>query len=342
LASVDTWDFEIYRPATATWEKVASNTTAQDWKWTLFSVNVGKMNTVFDVTGTAKVKVKAITGNDAMNLDLLAFNYQGVIATPTPTPTPTPTATPTPSPTPTPVPGSWWRPTPGTKWDIQYSVSTLTIKPEIIIYNIDLFDTEASTITNLKAQGKKVICYFSAGSSENWRPDFSQFPASVKGKKVGDWAGENWLDVRQLSILQPIMSARIQMAKNKGCDAVDPDNVDGYTNDSGFPLSYQDQLNYNKMLVNEAHTRGLAIGLKNNLNQINDLVSFYDFSVNESCFDYNECEMLSPFIAQNKPVYGIQYNISTSVFCPKAKALGMDFIKKTWDLDAWIDPCWNH
>ena len=42
------------------------------------------------------------------------------------------------------------------------------------------------------------------------------------------------------------------IAVQKGCDGVDPDNVDGYTNKTGFPLTAKDQLAYNKFLAQEA------------------------------------------------------------------------------------------
>lgn len=111
-------------------------------------------------------------------------------------------------------------------------------------------------------------------------------------------AGEWWLDIRRLDILGPIMSNRLDLAKTKGCDGVEPDNVDVYTqvNSGGFKITYQDQLVYNRWLANEAHARNLSIGLKNDLDQIKDLVSYFDFAVNEQCWEYNECDTLQPFI----------------------------------------------
>jgi hypothetical protein len=341
LKTTDQWEFQVFRPKTSTWEKVGDNTLAKDWIWTLFRFNVGLYSNTFNDAGIALVKVKSLTGLDSVNLDLLAFNYLGALPTPVPTATPTPSPTPTPDPTPTPEPGAWWKPTIGTRWDIQY-VGTISVKPDIMIYNIDMFEAEVSFIQSLHALGKKVICYFSAGSFEDWRPDVASFPASVLGSNMDGWPGEKWLDISKVETLRPIMAARIQMAKDKGCDGVDPDNINGYENPTGFTLNYQHQISYNRMLAQEAHNRGLAIGLKNDLNQINDLVGNFDFAVNESCFDYNECGLLTPFITANKPVFGIQYNGNVTTFCPKAKTLKMDFIKKKWDLDAWIDPCWNH
>ena len=216
---------------------------------------------------------------------------------------------------------------------------TIDTSLNVDTFNLDLFDTSASVITALKAKGKHVICYFSAGSYENWRPDTGKFPASVLGRNLDGWAGEKWLDVRQLNTLIPIMQARMQLAADKGCDAVDPDNVDGYNNNTGFPLSYNDQLAYNMLIAQEAHKLGLAVSLKNDLDQIKELVPYFDFAVNEECFQYNECSMLKPFIDAGKPVFGIEYNLSTASFCPQANSMNFDFLKKNLSLDAVRTSC---
>lgn len=76
----------------------------------------------------------------------------------------------------------------------------------------------------MHAQGKKVICYYSAGSSENWRPDYKDFEQADMGSALEGWAGENWLNIRNANVLN-VMKARIKMASEKGCDAIDPDNM---------------------------------------------------------------------------------------------------------------------
>ncbi len=179
----------------------------------------------------------------------------------------------------------------------------------------------------------------SAGSWENWRPDAAQFPATVLGHNNG-WPGEKWLDIRRLDVLGPIMEARLNLCRDKGFDAVEPDNIDGYSNNTGFPLTAQDQLTYNRFLADAAHARGLSIGLKNDLEQVPDLLSRFDFAVNEECFRYNECAALSPFINAGKAVFETEYNQATASFCPLASGLGFSSMKKNLDLDAWRAPCW--
>lgn len=231
-----------------------------------------------------------------------------------------------------------WSPVPGNAWQIQLQGKIDTSIPASV-YIIDLFDAPQSVIDSLHARNVKVVCYFSGGTFENWRSDAALFPEVVKGTALGDWPGEFWLDVSRVDILGPIMAARLDLAKAKNCDAVDVDNVDGYANDNGLGLTYESQLAYNKWLAAAAHYRGLSIGLKNNLNQIPDLINDYDFAVNEQCQQYKECALLTPFIAQNKAVFAIEYKGTLSTICTKAKALNIDVLKKRLDLKAWRQAC---
>ncbi len=205
--------------------------------------------------------------------------------------------------------------------------------------DLDVYDTSAATIAKLHSLGKKVIGYISAGSYENWRDDAAKFPVAVLGKDMDGWPGEKWLDIRRIDVLRPIMEARMDMCKAKGFDGIDPDNVDGYANDSGFNLTYSDQIAYNRMLVEIAHARGLSIGLKNDLDQIADLVQYFDFAVNEQCFQYNECDTLMPFIKAGKPVFNVEYGLATTTFCPKANERNFNSLKKKLNLDAVRTPC---
>jgi len=202
--------------------------------------------------------------------------------------------------------GAWYKPSLDTSWQWQLS-GTLNTSYPVELFDIDLFDTDQASIDTLHAQGKKVICYFSAGSYENWREDKDTFDVSVLGNSLDGWDGERWLDISS-SLVRSIMTSRLDLAVAKGCDGVEPDNVDGYSNNTGFALSASDQLAYNKFLANEAHIRGLSIGLKNDVEQIQELEPYFDFAVNEQCHEYNECDTLTPFIANAKPVFNAEYN----------------------------------
>ncbi|WP_428623007.1 endo alpha-1,4 polygalactosaminidase [Sedimenticola sp.] len=200
---------------------------------------------------------------------------------------------------------NWYRPSIYVTWQWQLE-GDINTSYDVDIYDIDLFNTQLSTIQELQSTGKKVICYFSAGSYEKFRSDKNKFLPEVLGKELDGWDNELWLDIRTTNV-QSIMLDRLELAKQKGCDGVEPDNMDGYVNDSGFSLTTSDQLHYNRFIANEAHKRGLSVGLKNDLDQINELVEYFDFAVNEQCFEFGECNTLLPFIKKGKPVLSAEY-----------------------------------
>ncbi|WP_456451997.1 endo alpha-1,4 polygalactosaminidase [Hydrogenimonas sp.] len=193
-----------------------------------------------------------------------------------------------------------------TTWQWQLT-GTFNTSYDVDLYDIDLFDTDKTTIDTLHEKGRIVVCYFSAGSYEEWRPDAGEFPVRVLGNALDGWPGERWLDVRDEEV-RAIMKARLDLAQEKGCDGVEPDNVDGYANDTGFALTYDDQLDFNRFLAAEAHARGLLVGLKNDLEQVNDLLEDFDFALNEECHAYDECDLLVPFVEAGKPVFNAEYD----------------------------------
>ncbi len=87
------------------------------------------------------------------------------------------------------VPGEWYRPVAGPNWQWQLS-GELNLSYNVAMYDIDLFDTSTVTIQTLQARGIKIVCYFSAGSYEEWREDADQFDAVVRGEPLDGWPGE--------------------------------------------------------------------------------------------------------------------------------------------------------
>ncbi len=223
--------------------------------------------------------------------------------------------------------GGIWRPAPGTSWQWQLQ-GTIDTTIDVEMYDIDLFDTPVATIADLKADGRIVVCYLSAGSWEDWRPDAADYPAVVLGNPLSGWPGERWVDIRRLDLLGPILDARLDLARDKGCTGVEPDNVDAYQNSSGFPLDAADQLVFNRWLATHAHARGLSIGLKNDLDQVAALEPDFDWALNEQCYEYDECDALQPFIDAGKAVFGVEYSGDEYVFCPYFNALGYSWLKK--------------
>lgn len=192
-----------------------------------------------------------------------------------------------------------------TTWNWQVD-GVLDSSYNVNVYDVDLFETTSVQISALKASGKKVICQFSAGSSESWQSDFGNFLETDKGFALEDWEGERWLDVRSQNVFN-IMKTRMDLAKSKGCDGVEPDNVDGYDNDSCFSLTYDDQLAYNRAIANYARSQSLSVALKNDPAQVADLVAYFDFSITEECYSLNECASYQSFTTASKPILNAEY-----------------------------------
>ncbi len=232
--------------------------------------------------------------------------------------------------------GNWYQPPASVTWQWQLK-GTVNTSYDVDIYDIDLFDSSETLIQQLHAADKKVICYFSAGSYEEWRPDADKFTTSDSGSPLDGWPGERWLDIHSTNV-HSIMKSRLDLAVQKGCDGVEPDNMDGYDNDSGFNLTATDQLEFNRLIANEAHSRNLSVGLKNDLDQIDDLVAYFDFAVNEQCFEYSECDSLAPFINNGKAVLNAEYkeeyvNDDTARNAMCVESLNMQFSTLVLPLD---------
>jgi len=237
-----------------------------------------------------------------------------------------------------------WSPAPGTTWQWQLT-GRVDTSVDAQMYDIDLFDVPTTTIDALHAKGRVVICYFSAGSYEDWRPDAGDFDPDVIGDPLEGWKGENWLDIRADSV-RDIMKARLDLAVTKGCDGVEPDNVDGYTNATGLPLTRADQLDYLAFLSEEGHDRGLSVGLKNLPEDAATVVGSFDWSLDEECLVYDECTGLRVFIDAGKAVFHTEYvddrsegSARLDEVCGDPTITGFSTLIKTWDLDAWALRC---
>ncbi|MFY9665138.1 MAG: endo alpha-1,4 polygalactosaminidase [Candidatus Cybelea sp.] len=235
-----------------------------------------------------------------------------------------------------------WIPTAGESYQIQYD-GKLNLKYDASIFDLDMFDTHASVVAELHRSGRHVMCYISAGTWERWRPDAGKFPKSVLGNKDGHWPGERWLDIRQTSILKPIMADRLDLCKKKGFDGVDPDNLDGYQNKTGFPLTYAEQLTYDTWIAKAAHDRGLTADEKGDNGQVKDLAKVYDFAVVEQCYAQHWCDQFNVYTNANRLVVDVEYYHDPQRFhhdnCPEAAKNHDTAMLKKLELTAWILTC---
>jgi hypothetical protein len=233
-----------------------------------------------------------------------------------------------------------------------------TVAPAV--FDIDIFQDgkcyspqDYSVLNDAAAQaihvrGARVVGYVSAGTAETWRPDFPELQAfdqscdgCLFGNPVGHYPDEYWLNInsnvsgtnpntgREESaqrFLLDEMLARLKEAKLIRVDAIEFDNVEAYNNHTGLKISAATQLRYDASLANLAHRMGLTVGLKNDLSQAAALEPYFDFEVNEQCWQYHECGALASWPTQyGKAVFNVEYGGSQAKYCPKANSAAYDF-----------------
>ncbi|KAK1138315.1 hypothetical protein N8T08_002850 [Aspergillus melleus] len=244
-----------------------------------------------------------------------------------------------------------WKPKAGTTWQIELLYPLNDTSYDVDVYDIDLFTNKKETIDDLHKQGRKVICYFSAGSYENWRPDKDKFKKSSLGSVMDGWEDEKWIDIRSDNVKE-IMTDRLDMAVKKGCDGVDPDNVDGYDNENGLDLKQSDSATFMNWLADETHKRNMSIGLKNAGAIIPKVINKMQWSVNEQCAQYEECDTYAAFVHKDKPVFHIEYpkgddtnnnvNVSTKKknhACEFSGSGNFSTVIKNMNLNNWVQTC---
>jgi endo-alpha-1,4-polygalactosaminidase (GH114 family) len=247
-----------------------------------------------------------------------------------------------------------WHPKPGTTWYWQLqNFDNTSIDAEV--YDIDLFENKEKQVEELHGKGRKVICYINVGAYEAWREDNSKFTTDgeepnsdnsnldtkIVGKSYKGWPGEYWLNIREEKV-RNIMKERFEQCKQKGFDGIEPDNIDSYKppQKTGFNITKKDQIDYDKWLVKTAHELGLSIGLKNDPDNVKDLVDAFDWALTEECFAQKGSEKMKPFIDKGKAVFAAEYigkkmdqTTFTNTVCNQAQKMKFSAILLNLDLD---------
>ena len=232
-------------------------------------------------------------------------------------------------------------PVPGVDWDWQLGEP---VRPPagVVVFDTDPDIVDRALIDRLNRAGVYTICYVSVGTVEDYRDDADRFPPEVVGRTYGDWPDEKFLDIRRLDVLLPLMRARFERCRALGFDAVEPDNMDVYDNDSGFSLSARDGVRYILALAKMAHGMGLEIGQKNVSDLTPKLVGKLDFVIAESCFQDRWCAEVAAYTRAGKPVFDAEYNdraINWDRACAEAARRNISMILKDRDLNAGRRSC---
>lgn len=233
-----------------------------------------------------------------------------------------------------------WQPRPTVapwQWQLQGRIDTGV---DAGVYEVDGIDTPRRTVRALHRRGRKVICYLDVGSWESYRPDARSFPRAAIGSAYEGYPDERWLDVSRLGLIAKPLQRRFEICARKGFDAVEPDNVNGWENPTGFRITPAEQLRFNRWVAGQAHRLGMAVALKNDGRQARRLVGAFDFAVTEQCFQYDECGLYRTFVRHGKAVFDAEYGLPPRAYCARAKRLRFSAIRKTDDLNAepWT-PC---
>lgn len=237
-----------------------------------------------------------------------------------------------------------WTPEVGDSFQWQLTKYPVDTTVPVDIYDVDYLETSTETISELKDSGKRVVCYINVGAWEDFRDDAHLFPPEALGNDYEGWEGEKWLDISRYELFSGILEERFDLAAEKGCDAIEPDNMEAYNEETGFELTYNHQLDFNIWLAEQVHLRGMSIGLKNNPEQVADLVEYYDWALLEDCHIWGFCEDFKPFIDANKAVLQVEYtdsNIELEDFCPKAEKNEFFGLLKERELNSWVKFCTN-
>jgi len=223
-----------------------------------------------------------------------------------------------------PVSGVTLPPTKNVVWDWQIGASSdsaIGLPGGANLIDLDGFTVSAGKVAALKSQGVYTVCYLDVGSYEPGRPDSAQYPSYLKLQQDPDWPAEYFLDINDVfkdnSVLASILTARMQMCKTKGFDAVEPDNLQNDENVSGGRITAQQQLDFNSWVADRAHAAGLAVFQKNGPDKIlqtdssgKAMVDKFDGILNEQCQEYGECAPLAEYTRRGKLALDVEYRKS--------------------------------
>ena len=227
-----------------------------------------------------------------------------------------------------------WRPALGQRFDLQLT-APFDFGRRVDALVLELFTTDAERVDRLRERGTVAVCRIAAGLWEGWRPDTASVPPALLGRSPGSSRAEKLVDVRGAA-LRRIMEQRLNLCRDRGFGGVLFTDVDGYAQASGFALTPQDQLAFNRWLAEAAHARGLAVGIWNDLAQAHELAPAFDFLVADGCAAAGDCSGVRPYLAAGKAVLLVAYAHlpqRMDAYCAAAAPIGVSLILKTQSLN---------
>lgn len=219
---------------------------------------------------------------------------------------------------------------------------------------------DTAAVDAIHASGRHVVGYVTSGDIERWRPDYEQFvdfDRRCDGCLMGEpfsrrFPDEYWANLNddegQREFMLQMLQARTDRVAAAGFDGIEYDIMDAFAQGrrvTGWRISAETQLAYNIALAEMAHADGLSVALKNDGLQIPELLPYFDFAVNEQCFQYDECDgggYPAPgwraFVRAGKAVFEAEYRLDPKDFCRTANRWDFNSILKSRDFSLYGAP----
>ena len=219
---------------------------------------------------------------------------------------------------------------------------------------------ETAALDAIHTSGRHAIGYVTAGDAERWRPDYEQyvdFDARCGGCLLGQpfsrrFPDEYWANFSpgkgRFNFMLQMLRARTDRVAATGFDGIEYDIVDTFAQGkevTGFGVDADTQLAYNTALAEMAHADGLSVALKNDGLQIPELLPYFDYAINEQCFQYDECNgggypapAWRAFVHAGKAVFQAEYRLDPRDFCRTANRWDFNSILKSRDFSLYGVP----
>jgi hypothetical protein len=267
---------------------------------------------------------------------------------------------------------SQFKPGVGWQWwleDSQAVADKAVLGKAPFVYDIDLLQLTASDVQKLKQKNKVLICYVAGGSLQfsskatydsrgrvisckrrvrsYARPELKSFLDKISSSAIAgyikSWPDNCWLDPREPSV-QLALQGIIEMARKKGCDGIEFDNMDAGLDqenrkEAGFPKSADmvaSQILFNKKVAQYTRSQGLFAGLKNGHLFADQQCANFDFAVVEDIIrQAGEDDTAKQALAAwqrcartGRPIFSAEYPSDwTKYRCPKVAGLSVNYFK---------------
>jgi hypothetical protein len=245
-------------------------------------------------------------------------------------------------------------------WDWLLGVNKLPSPPPAVDYlDLDGFDASKKYVQEAGKNGIKTICYISAGTLEDWRPDRKAFEKlnrkqknagkpKIIGKRYPEWPDERWLNFKRYKVFLPLMIDRIERCATKGFDLIEFDNIDGHDNKTGFSIRKRNSVSYAKALAAEATKLGLVPVQKNVTDLNRKLEPHFGALLLEDCVLYRFCGDARRYRKAGKPVFNAEYpkgwkdegkTFRVKKACRTTDRHDISLIVKKYSLNNWVRRC---